>query len=94
MVNPDPGGRAYTHESRPLGRWLVARKRRKKVPARLLPVLRELKGGTHNQAIADTCGIQVHTVEKYISDLLAIFECDGRGELIARAAAGEFDDYL
>ena len=33
-------------------------------------------------------------MENYVSELLAIFGCDGRGELIARAATGEFDDYF
>jgi hypothetical protein len=33
-------------------------------------------------------------VEKYVSELLALLGCDGRGELIARAARGEFDEHL
>ncbi len=63
------------------------------VPARLFPVLRELKSGAHNHTIAERLDLREHTVEKYVSELLAIFQCDGRGELIARAASGQFDDY-
>jgi DNA-binding NarL/FixJ family response regulator len=62
------------------------------LPRRLQPVLLELVEGKANAEIAETLGFQVHTVEKYVSDLLHHFDCRNRGELIARVLRGEFGD--
>ena len=62
------------------------------LPQRLQPVLLELVEGKTNAEIADACSLQVHTVEKYVSELLAHFQCRNRGELIARVLRGEFGD--
>lgn len=67
---------------------------REPIPERLLPVLRELKLGRHNLAIAEALNLEPHTVESYVSQLLSITGSNGRGELIARLNQGEFDDLI
>ena len=49
------------------------------LPRRLLPVLAELLEGKSNREIATNLSLTEHTVEKYVSNLLTIFECRSRG---------------
>ncbi|MBK7127136.1 MAG: helix-turn-helix transcriptional regulator [Dehalococcoidia bacterium] len=56
------------------------------LPRRLLPVLAELLEGKSNREIATNLSLTEHTVEKYVSNLLTIFECRSRGHLIAVAS--------
>ncbi|MCA9845118.1 MAG: hypothetical protein KC482_08435 [Dehalococcoidia bacterium] len=62
------------------------------LPPRLRPVLVELIKGQTNAEIASSCALTVHTIEKYVSDLLAFFQCRNRTELISRTLRGEFGD--
>lgn len=59
------------------------------LPRRLLPVLAELLEGQSNREIATKLSLTEHTVEKYVSNLLTIFECRSRGHLIAVASQKE-----
>ena len=56
------------------------------LPRRLLPVLAELLEGKSNREIATNLSLTEHTVEKYVSNRLTIFECRSRGHLIAVAS--------
>ena len=58
------------------------------VNKRFVPILQELSKGSSNRHIAAATGLTVHTVEKYVSDLLTMFDCAGRGELIVILAQG------
>ena len=62
------------------------------LPPRLRPVLVELIKGQTNAEIASSCALTVHTIEKYVSDLLAFFGCSNRAELISKALRAEFGD--
>lgn len=62
------------------------------LPPRLRPVLVELIKGQTNAEIASSCAPTVHTIEKYVSDLLAFVQCRNRTERISKALLGEFGD--
>ena len=59
---------------------------RERIPPRLLRVLPYVAEGLRNREIAEACCLTEHTVEKYVSELLAIFGCRSRTELAAKQA--------
>jgi DNA-binding CsgD family transcriptional regulator len=52
------------------------------VPRRLEPTLLLVLQGARNRAIAERLSLAAHTVDNYVSELLALFGCRSRAELI------------
>lgn len=58
------------------------------LPPRYQPVFCLLMTGKTNRQIAEELCLAVHTVENYVSGILAYFGCASRAELIARYYLG------
>lgn len=52
------------------------------IPKRLRPTFGLVLEGARNRAIAARLSLAPHTVENYVSELLELFECESRAELI------------
>ena len=57
----------------------------RQIPQHLTKVLELVCEGRRNRAIAEELGLAEHTVENYVSELLALFRVESRTELALAA---------